>query len=210
LKQLELSEKYKIEQENKRQLSIIAQQKYNDYWSKEHDIYFRNSIIDMKIYDDDFMILYKGKEYYFDNFLVEMYKDERVNKSIVFLENTIGKLLRIGQTQRIKLKYDILSYFHKLPYIDSEEIIALQSLFSRYYDCKAVQEYYRRLWWKDGLEKMVAFGADLSISGKLKSTIREFFCYRYNIENGKAYFDGVNTDLYNWLYAVKYKIICEI
>ena len=55
-------------------------------------------------------IFYDNKEYKFDDFLIAMYPDKRVNKSVVYFQNTIANLLKVGPTQRIKIKYDILAY----------------------------------------------------------------------------------------------------
>lgn len=148
-------------------------------------------------------ISYNGKEYKFDEFLIAMYPGKRVNKSVAYFPDTIANLLKIGPTQRIKMKYDILTYYFGLPHICDEEKNALFCLLCKYYDNETIQKYYRRFNWGDGLEKMVAFGADLDISGKVDRAIEGYYCYKYTLNNGKAIITGIDTSLKEWLIAVK-------
>lgn len=130
------------------------------------------------------LVYYDNKEYKFDDFLITMYPDKRINKSVVYFPDTIDNLLKIGPTQRIKMKYDILAYHFGLPIIDEEEKEDLFRFLSKYYENKTIQKYYRRFNWDYGLEKMVAFGADLDISGKVDGAIEDFFVI--NTEQKKA------------------------
>lgn len=152
-------------------------------------------------------VSYDGKEYKFDEFLIAMYPDKRINKSVVYFPDTIANLLKIGPTQRIKMKYDILTYHFGLPNISDEEKNILFCLLCKYYNNETIQKYYRRFNWDDGLEKMVAFGADLDISGKVDGAIEGFYCYKYILNNGKAIITGVDTSLKKWLLVIKTFII---
>lgn len=149
------------------------------------------------------LVFYDNKEYKFDDFLITMYPDKRINKSVVYFPDTIDNLLKIGPTQRIKMKYDILAYHFGLPIIDEEEKEDLFRFLSKYYENKTIQKYYRRFNWDYGLEKMVAFGADLDISGKVDGAIEDFFCYKYRTEKDKAFISGIDMSLYNWIIGVK-------
>lgn len=169
---------------------------------------FRNKPISLVISGkEQFFISYDNKEYKFDEFLVAMYQGKRVNKSVAFLPSAIDKLLKVGPTKRIKIKADILMYYCGLPNIDEQEKKVFLALFRKYYDNDKVKEYYRRLRWKNGLEIMVAFGADLGISGKADKAISDFWCYKYKLDNGKAVLTGIPVDLYSWLYTVKQTMI---
>lgn len=148
-------------------------------------------------------ILYDSKEYKFDEFLIAMYPGKRINKSVVYFPDTIANLLKIGPTQRIKMKYDILKYHFGLPHISDEEKDNLFWLLRKYYDNTTIQKYYRRFNWDDGIEKMVAFGADLDISGKVDGAIEGFYCYKYTLNDSKAIITGVDTSLKEWLIVVK-------
>ena len=135
-----------------------------------------------------------------------MYPDKRINKSVVYFPDTIDNLLKIGPTQRIKMKYDILAYHFGLPIIDEEEKEDLFRFLSKYYENETIQKYYRRFNWDYGLEKMVAFGADLDISGKVDGAIEDFFCYKYRTEKDKAFISGIDMSLYNWIIGVKVEL----
>lgn len=54
---------------------------------------------------------------------------------------------------------------------------------------------------------MVAFGADLDISGKVDRAIEGFYCYKYTLNDSKAIITGVDTNLKEWLIVVKTLII---
>ena len=148
-------------------------------------------------------ISYDDKEYKFDDFLIAMYPKERVNKSVVYFPDTIANLLKIGPTQRIKMKYDILAYHFGLPIISDEEKEDWDIFFNKYYDNDTIQKYYRRFKWNKGIEKMIAFGADLEISGKVNEPIEGFWCYEYRTDKGKAIVTGIDTSLNLWLTGIK-------
>ena len=152
-------------------------------------------------------ISYDSKEYKFDEFLVAMYPGKRINKSVVYFPDTIANLLKIGPTQRIKMKYDILKYHFGLPHISDEEKDNLFWLLRKYYDNTTIQKYYRRFNWDDGIEKMVAFGADLDISGKVDGVIEGFYCYKYTLNDCKAIITGIDKTLQEWLLGVKVNIL---
>lgn len=170
---------------------------------REKNIAINTKSIENKEYT---FIFYDNKEYKFDDFLITMYPDKRINKSVIYLPDTIDNLLKIGPTQRIKMKYDILAYHFRLSVIDEEEKEDLFRFLSKYYENETIQKYYRRFNWDDGLEKMVAFGADLDISGKVDGAIEGFWCYEYKIDRGKAIITGINTSLNLWLVGVKASI----
>ena len=163
-------------------------------------ITINNKEIDNKQYT---FISYDGKEYKFDEFLIAMYPGKRINKSVVYFPDTIANLLKIGPTQRIKMKYDILTYHFGLPYISDEEKNDLFRFLHKYYDNETIQKYYRRFNWDNGLEKMIAFGADLDISGKVDGAIEGFYCYEYKLNDSKALVTGIDTSLKEWLIDVK-------
>ena len=163
-------------------------------------IELKTELIEDKEYD---FVYYDGKEYKFDEFLLAMYPNKRVNKSIVFFPDTIASLLKVGPTQRIKMKYDILAYHFGLPIISVEDKNDLYNFLSKYYDNKTIQKYYRRFNWDSGLEKMVAFGADLDISGKVDGAIEGFWCYEYMINGGKAIVTGIDISLKEWLHFLE-------
>ena len=168
------------------------------------------SIIAKTIGDNEqTFIYYSGKEYKFDDFLIAMYPNERVNKSVVYFQDTIANLLKIGPTQRIKMKYDILAYHFRLPIISDEEKEDLERFFNKYIDNETIQKYYRRFKWTNGIEKMIAFGADLDISGKVDGPIEGFWCYEYRIDKGKAIVTGIDTTWNLWLVGIK-AYICSI
>ena len=50
---------------------------------------------------------------------------------------------------------------------------------------------------------MIAFGADLDISGKVDGPIEGFWCYEYITDKGKAIVTGVDTTLNLWLTGIK-------
>lgn len=50
---------------------------------------------------------------------------------------------------------------------------------------------------------MVAFGADLDISGKADGAIEGFYCYEYKLNKGKAIITGIDTMLELWLLNIK-------
>ena len=166
-------------------------------------IELKTELIEDKEYD---FVYYDGKEYKFDEFLLAMYPNKRVNRSIVFFPDTIANLLKVGPTQRIKMKYDILAYHFGLPIISDEDKNDLYNFLSKYYDNKTIQKYYRRFNWDSGLEKMVAFGADLDISGKVDGAIEGFWCYEYMINGGKAIVTGIDISLKEWLHGVIYSV----
>lgn len=144
-------------------------------------------------------VSYDDKEYKFDEFLIAMYPGKRINKSVVYFPDTIDNLLKIGPTQRIKMKYDILTHYFGLPHINDNEKDDLSRFLNKYYNNTTIQKYCRRFNWDSGIEKMVAFGADLDISGKADGAIDRFYCYEYKLNKGKAVITGINIELKIWL-----------
>lgn len=148
-------------------------------------------------------VSYDDKEYKFDEFLIAMYPGKRINKSVVYFPDTIANLLKIGPTQRIKMKYDILTNYFGLPYINDNEKDDLSRFLNKYYDNTTIQKYCRRFNWDSGIEKMVAFGADLDISGKADGAIEGFYFYEYTLNKGKAIITGIDIELKYWLLNIK-------
>lgn len=148
-------------------------------------------------------VSYDGKEYKFDEFLLAMYPNIRMNKSVVYFPDTIDNMLKIGPTQRIRMKYDILAYHFKLPTISDEDKNDLFRFLCKYRNNDKIQKYYSRFKWNMGIEKMVAFGADLDISGKVDGAIEGFWCYECILNIKNVIITGFNTTLQNWIASIK-------
>ncbi|WP_300716601.1 hypothetical protein [uncultured Brachyspira sp.] len=216
LNRIQKLEEKRIELENRKKQRIIEEQKFIEKLERKKYIEENNTFRDKDITINTKItgnmktfVLYDNKEYKFDDFLIAMYPNERVNKSVVYFRDTIDNLLKVGPTQRIKMKYDILAHHFGLPIISDEDKDDLFRFLNKYYDNETIQKYYRRFKWDNGIEKMVAFGADLGISGKVDGAIDSFWCYEYRIDSGKAIITGIDTSFSLWLAGIKASI-CSV
>lgn len=153
-------------------------------------------------------VLYEDAEYKFDDFLVEMFPGARCEDTVVFLPEAAAKLLKLGPTARTKVKYDILERRCGLPDVTTEDEEELTALLRRYHrENDTIHGYYRRSRWPHGIKKMIAFGADLYVSGNIKGAIERFFVYKLDELEDRAIVRGADASWAAWLLGVKAAVL---
>lgn len=131
---------------------------------KENEHIKKNAIgEDDKKISKNYLIKWRGVEYTVEQFFAAAFPEY---KKYPYLCNLTDDVRRISKSQRDRLQYEVLAAKYCLVEVDAADENALKMFFTAHAEDggKSFQRISQRLQWKDGLAKMVTFGAQIKVS----------------------------------------------
>ena len=110
----------------------------------------------------------------------------KVKKRVKFLEQAADDVLRLTGGQRTKLMYEILAWKYELEEVSEQDSFDLIHLCQREEDNKTADDLLARLYWPNGLAKLVTFGVGMKLDGAAQHT----WCYSVDYQENRAVFTG--------------------
>ena len=118
----------------------------------------------------------------------------KVKKRVKFLGQAADDVLRLTGGQRTKLMYEILAWKYGLEEVDEQDSLDLIWFCKREEDNKTADDLLSRLYWPNGLSKLVTFGVGMKLDGAAKQT----WCYSVDYQEDKALFTGSPMTWERW------------
>lgn len=145
-------------------------------------------------------IQYDGTLYKQDEFFKAVFPEYKKHPyKVQFPDDTVFYL---NNSQRARLQYEILAHHFDLVQVSDQDEEDLWNLCADRGLEPPCSTLIQRMRWKDGLRKMITFGAALDVRGKCNGV----WCYRKELEEGRATFRGYPMDWDVWLKYVKGQI----
>lgn len=145
-------------------------------------------------------IQYDGTLYKQDEFFKAVFPEYKKHQvKVQFPDDTVFYL---SSSQRARLQYEILAYHFDLVHVSEQDKEDLWNLCADRGLEPPCSTLIQRMRWKDGLEKMITFGAALDVRGKCNGV----WCYRQELEEDHATFHGQPMSWDSWLQQVKSQI----
>lgn len=209
----------RIEEELKKQKAREAEKKliFKGYpidwveYSNTNSIVDARDAIKKKDTNRKFGIRWNGVIYKPEDFFKKAFPDyKKYPYKVTFLNENIKY---ISESQRIKLQYEALEYIYTvkekgtLVYISKENKDELLELCIRYSDyVSTAKQWLRRMNYKNGLEKMITFGASISASIKEDTETEHLYCYRRIKTDNRVTFIGVKMEINEWIKEIERNI----
>lgn len=118
----------------------------------------------------------------------------KVKKRVKFLGQAADDVLRLTGGQRTKLMYEILAWKYGLEEVDEQDSLDLIWFCKREEDNKTADDLLSRLYWPNGLSKLVTFGVGMKLDGAAKQT----WCYSVDYQEDRALFTGSSMTWERW------------
>lgn len=118
----------------------------------------------------------------------------KVKKRVKFLGQAADDVLRLTGGQRTKLMYEILAWKYGLEEVSEQDSFDLIRLCQREEDNKTADDLLSRLYWPNGLAKLVTFGVGMKLDGAAQHT----WCYSVDYQEDRAVFTGNSMTWERW------------
>ena len=118
----------------------------------------------------------------------------KVKKRVKFLGQAADDVLRLTGGQRTKLMYEILAWKYGLEEVSEQDSLDLIRLCQREEDNKTADDLLSRLYWPNGLSKLVTFGVGMKLDGAAQQT----WCYSVDYQEDRALFTGSSMTWERW------------
>ena len=118
----------------------------------------------------------------------------KVKKRVKFLGQAADDVLRLTGGQRTKLMYEILAWKYGLEEVDEQDSLDLIWFCKREEDNKTADDLLSRLYWPNGLSKLVTFGVGMKLDGAAQQT----WCYSVDYQEDRALFTGSSMTWERW------------
>lgn len=118
----------------------------------------------------------------------------KVKKRVKFLGQAADDVLRLTGGQRTKLMYEILAWKYGLEEVDEQDSLDLIWFCKREEDNKTADDLLSRLYWPNGLSKLVTFGVGMKLDGAAQQT----WCYFVDYQEDRALFTGSSMTWERW------------
>ena len=118
----------------------------------------------------------------------------KVKKRVKFLGQAGDDVLRLTGGQRTKLMYEILAWKYGLEEVDEQDSLDLIWFCKREEDNKTADDLLSRLYWPNGLSKLVTFGVGMKLDGAAQQT----WCYSVDYQEDRALFTGSSMTWERW------------
>lgn len=118
----------------------------------------------------------------------------KVKKRVKFLGQAADDVLRLTGGQRTKLMYEILAWKYGLEEVSEQDSFDLIRLCQREEDNKTADDLLSRLYWPNGLAKLVTFGVGMKLDGAAQHT----WCYSVDYQEDRAVFTGSSMTWERW------------
>lgn len=118
----------------------------------------------------------------------------KVKKRVKFLGQAADDVLRLTGGQRTKLMYEILAWKYGLEEVDEQDSLDLIWFCKREEDNKTADDLLSRLYWPNGLSKLVTFGVGMKMDGAAQQT----WCYSVDYQEDRALFTGSSMTWERW------------
>ena len=118
----------------------------------------------------------------------------KVKKRVKFLGQAADDVLRLTGGQRTKLMYEILAWKYGLEEVDEQDSLDLIWFCKREEDNKTADDLLSRLYWPNGLAKLVTFGVGMKLDGAAQQT----WCYSVDYQEDRALFTGSSMTWERW------------
>lgn len=118
----------------------------------------------------------------------------KVKKRVKFLGQAGDDVLRLTGGQRTKLMYEILAWKYGLEEVDEQDSLDLIWFCKREEDNKTADDLLSRLYWPNGLSKLVTFGVGMKLDGAAQQT----WCYSVDYQEDRALFTGSSMTWKRW------------
>lgn len=177
-----------------------------------------NCIVDATNYEKEkdnkeyskFRIEWKENLYTVEQFFKEAYTDYKIFPYKIRPKKGNQKLFYLSKGQRKKIQYSALQYHYekyhggKLVIVSEEDNRNIKSLCGRYFECvDTASELLSRLYYDNGLSKIITFGASITVDGNNKDN----YCYKIKEKTEKSITClGISMTWEKWTEAIKEKL----
>lgn len=152
--------------------------------------------------DKNYLIGWNGAEYTVEEFFRAAFPEyKKFSKRCVFGDD----VRRLSPNQRAKLQYDALAVRYGLTQVDDADREALALFCAAHQDVSTFNRLLTRLGWKNGIEKMVTFGATLRAD---ESAVKTAWCYRVDKDERRAAYTGAAMTWDRWMDGIE-NAACE-
>ena len=141
-------------------------------------------------------IVWNGNRSKREEFFMLAFPDQynKVKKRVKFLGQAADDVLRLTGGQRTKLMYEILAWKYGLEEVDEQDSLDLIWFCKREEDNKTADDLLSRLYWPNGLAKLVTFGVGM----KLDAAAQQTWCYSVDYQEDRALFTGSSMTWERW------------
>ena len=141
-------------------------------------------------------IVWNGNRSKWEEFFMLAFPDQynKVKKRVKFLGQAADDVLRLTGGQRTKLMYEILAWKYGLEEVDEQDSLDLIWFCKREEDNKTADDLLSRLYWPNGLAKLVTFGVGM----KLDAAAQQTWCYSVDYQEDRALFTGSSMTWERW------------